>query len=335
MMKKLDIYTSTGLKFWKHTDRIENYKNNVPYSIVTTHVSPEGICNLACSYCSVSKRINNQRIEFKVLQKYLEDVASLGCKAVIITGGGEPTIYPQFDLLIETLEKLKLQYALITNGTTIQDMDLCTKHFSWVRMSVNYNEYWQSLFLKQPCNFLPETTVGLSLVFSGENKLFTVEDLIAYADHCNAKYIRLLPNCLQDNSNLNESYQELDNWLNGNKDPRFMVQVKKHRAPQANKCHQSYFRPYLSEYKGGTIFPCDSVVLNDKLAHFNEKYALCPAEEIKEYLSFKIKQRFNPTIDCKGCVFTNSIEMIDRYINGQLIADIKESDEVIQHENFI
>ena len=55
-------------------------------------------------------------------------------------------------------------------------------------------------------------------------------------------------------------------------------------------CHQSYFRPYLSEEPfhetgiPGTVYPCDSVVLNSSVTHFAQKYQLCGASDILDYI---------------------------------------------------
>jgi len=39
-------YTSTGIKFWRHQEQMLNYKNDDPSTVISTHISPEGACNL-------------------------------------------------------------------------------------------------------------------------------------------------------------------------------------------------------------------------------------------------------------------------------------------------
>ena len=55
-------YTSTGIKFWRHQEQMWNYRNGDPNTIISTHISPEGACNLKCSYCSVTYRDTHSRI---------------------------------------------------------------------------------------------------------------------------------------------------------------------------------------------------------------------------------------------------------------------------------
>ena len=56
-------YTSTGIKFWRHKEQMVSYVENTGKTIISTHISPEGACNLKCEYCSVSQRAVHQREE--------------------------------------------------------------------------------------------------------------------------------------------------------------------------------------------------------------------------------------------------------------------------------
>ena len=64
-------YTSTGIKFWRHQEQMINYKNNNPNSVVSTHISPEGACNLKCPYCSVTYRDTHPRIPLDTIKNYV------------------------------------------------------------------------------------------------------------------------------------------------------------------------------------------------------------------------------------------------------------------------
>jgi hypothetical protein len=117
-------------------------------------------------------------------------------------------------------------------------------------------------------------------------------------------------------------------------------QYKFHESPSTSICHQSYFRPYLSEEPfhttgiPGTVYPCDSVVLNSSVTHFAQKYQLCSAGDVLDYIDKKINHKFIPCEDCRGCVFTNNINMLDDWINGK-INRFDEFKTTLQHEEFI
>ena len=346
-------FTSTGIKWWRHQEAMMNYKNNNPNTVISTHISPEGACNLKCPYCSVTYRDTHSRIPMETIKDYVTKLKTIGLKAVILTGGGEPTAYKHFNELVRWLYNEGLQVALISNGSKAYwkrvDEDVC-KMFTWVRISINVFFDWENRIGLPLEKFdMSKTTIGNSMVYTVEHELSDevmadrvglLEKVSKVADACGSKYIRLLPNCLLQQENLIRQHRSLDNVLAQVKDKRFFHQYKIHGAPQTSTCHQSYFRPYLSEeiHKEtglpGTVYPCDSVVLNDNYEHFHESYQLCHASDILDYLDKKVKQKFDAKKDCAGCVFTNNVNMIDDFIMGK-VDRFAEFGEPLEHENFI
>lgn len=350
LLKKSDMderFTSTGAKFWKHPDELRNFKSGKGATVISTHISPEGRCNLACPYCSVTYRQNKSRLDFDLILDYVDKLRSRGLKAVILTGGGEPTLYPQINQLLEELFKRNLSVALITNGTNLHKLDWAlVSRLTWMRMSVNIFEGWEEK-IRLP-QALPESvTLGLSFIYTPQhesdatNLLDVLSKVKLLADRVSARYIRLLPNCLLDQSNLLKEHFALSKLIAQLNDSRFFHQGKIHEAPESDVCHQSYFRPYLSEepYPGtnipGTVFPCDSIVLNQDLEHFNEKFALCQPGDILQYMDHMIQAKFNPRKDCTGCVFTGTVNMLENYkVNGIERFD-EFSQRAIDHVDFV
>lgn len=341
-------FTSTGIKFWRHQEQMLNYKDNNPNTIISTHISPEGACNLKCPYCSVTYRKNTNRIELEVIKDYVKKLKTRGLKAVILTGGGEPTLYKHFNTLVKWLKDQDLSVALITNGTNsnLVDKDVW-KVFSWVRVSVNLFDGWENK-INIPYELLSDDcTLGMSHVFTVEHEKTEEGSVLEYfnkisklADRLSAKYIRVLPNCLLEQEILVKVHRGLDDIFLKLKDDRFFHQYKFHESPKTNICHQSYFRPYLSEEpfyktgKPGTVYPCDSVVLNSSVTHFSQKYQLCAADDVLDYVDKKIQHNFVACEDCKGCVFTNNVNMIDDFINNKINLFEKYS-KPFKHEEFV
>lgn len=342
------LYTSTGIKFWRHQSQMFEYKNGGVNTVISTHVSPEGVCNLKCPYCSVTYRKNVNRIKLNVIQDYILKLKSRGLKAVILTGGGEPTLYKQFNELVRWINSQNLSVALITNGTNskLVDDDVWSM-FSWIRVSVNIFKNWEDK-ISIPINLLSKKcVVGMSHVFTVEHEDMKAESTMEYfnkisklADKLNSTYVRILPNCLLNQEMLIKVHNALDHLFLKLNDKRFFHQYKFHNAPKSKTCHQSYFRPYLSEEpyhetgESGTVYPCDSVVLNENATHFSKKYQLCSASDILSYIDKKINHEFVACDDCKGCVFTNTINMLDGYVRGE-VSRFEEYPHPIEHEEFI
>ncbi len=324
-------YTSTGIKFWRHKEAMLSYQQKTGHTIISTHISPEGACNLSCSYCSVSKRKRSYRIEFETIKDYVLKLKTRGLKAVILTGGGEPTLYPQFNELVRWLkEEQGLSVALITNGTNISRVSQeVWDMFSWVRVSINFFENYENRIQFPSINGV----LGTSMVYVGQ-PLEEFRKISKLINRGNVSYVRVLPNCLLEQEALIQEHIKIEKLLDELGDKRFFHQFKIHGKPCSKVCHQAYFRPYLSEVNGGTVFPCDSLVLNDSQEHFNEKYALCKAEDILDFLDGKIPMSFNARELCNGCVFTENIELLDNWLNKG-INRFDEFTEALEHEEFV
>jgi organic radical activating enzyme len=332
-------FTSTGIKFWRHQEQMESYRAGTGHTVISTHIAPEGACNLKCPYCSVTYRDTHQRIELGVIKKYVEDLMTRGLKAVILTGGGEPTIYKHFNELVTWIAGNGLKVALITNGTQAKRVSPeAWKCFTWVRVSLNVFPDWEEKIRIPHDQLSPDCTVGCSMVYTPEHRVDTLQKASNVASAIQADYVRVLPNCMLKQEDLICEHEALDKDFAKIGDSRFFHQHKLHAAPGCGTCHQSYFRPYLSEAisektgRPGTVFPCDSVVLNGQAMHFPKLFQLCPAEEVLDYMDGKIRAPFDPRKNCTGCVFTRNVDMLD---------DWKErgigtfTDEPLPHEEFV
>jgi len=333
-----NIYTSTGVKFWRHPMQMISFAQNDGHSVITTHISPTGKCNLNCSYCSVSKRRKKEEIDPNVIYRYLRTLAKRGLRGVIITGGGEPTQYSQWDKLVSIMMEFKslyrIHFGLITNGVDLDNKGLGL--FDWIRISLNYGQEKNIILNRE--HMYRDVTVGLSLIYAGVNKAYSIDHLNHLISRLGAEYLRILPDCRQED--LNEAHKEIDKFIHGdsvaNEYPihRIFHQMKYHDTPIASYCPQAYIRPYLSEIDGGTVFPCDSIVLNSTARKFEKKYAICKAEEVGDFLDGKIQQKFNPSEDCKGCVFSENVEMLRQWRLGGSHQFHKYTRE-IKHERFV
>lgn len=307
-------FTSTGIKFLLHPEQLTSYYKGEGRTVISTHVAPEGNCNLKCHYCSVKRTRTRSRIPLSVIVDYLNKLIDRGLKAVILTGGGEPLMYPYINELVDYIQMRGLECGLITNGTMSERLSEWST-FSWVRISVNQFDGWLSRIRIPVDKLKEECTVGLSFIYSYEAYGEILKTAVL-ADKLGAEYIRLLPNCLMKTQDFEFAHIKLQQFMGRSIDQRFFHQRKGWRVPRSKVCHQSFFRPFLSELASGLVFPCDSVVLNNRAARFRSKFAVCEPHQILDYLDGKIEPKFDPRKDCDRCVFTNTVEMLGEVKNG-------------------
>ena len=329
-MSMVEQYTSTGSKLWHHPEAMDAYREGLPYTVISTHISPEGRCNLKCKYCSVWKRNQLHRLPLETIKDYVRALRINGLKAVILTGGGEPTLYPDFNELMEWLAHMGIEVGLITNGTRtyLVHPDVWGM-FAWVRVSLNVFSGWMG-GITLPRGVSSSCTVGCSFIWSEDMHDSVFSDVSWMATKLGAEYVRFLPDCTLPPDELAEAHTILEEKLKKLADPRFFHQWKVHRTPKAEVCHQSFFRPYLCET--GIVYPCDSVVLNGTPGQFEEKFALCEAKRIISFLNHRADGPC-PREDCPGCVFADTVDMLDDWKAGTLEPQ-KEVDDHI-HPNFV
>ena len=336
-------FTSTGIKFWRHRPQMEAYRTGKPATVISTHISPTSYCNLHCSYCSVSKRTSHNQISFEVIQDYVIKLKSCGLKAVILTGGGEPLSYPMInELIIWLREVCGLHIGLITNGTLSGRMDKrAWKALSWLRLSLNNIPNFLDRTYIPTKDMSDDCVLGASIIFAGKNKrwdwLEKTKDLV---EKLNLQYVRLLPDCMLPQDELKIAHRNVACVCQWFHDARYFHQRKNHRAPKSEVCHQAYFRPYLSEEisitsgQPGSVYPCDSLVLNDAVSRFASKFQLCAAGDVLKFLNGGVLPKFYPCDDCTGCVFADNVDMLGAWKQGKLDR-FAEFPNPLKHEDFV
>ena len=121
---------------------VSNAKASLPeFAPVSINLDITTACNFACDHC-VDKDILNtkERYQHDKLLDSLRVMAEKGLKSVIVIGGGEPTLYRHFGETIEFMKSLRLQVAIVSNGTRTQriaEVAHCLDVNDWVRLSLD------------------------------------------------------------------------------------------------------------------------------------------------------------------------------------------------------
>ena len=85
----------TGEKMLSHIDRIAGEKKPITADIFLTNY-----CNNRCPYCTYGRwELNTgaQAMRYEDFITYAKRLAVMGVQGFILTGGGEPTINPDFE----------------------------------------------------------------------------------------------------------------------------------------------------------------------------------------------------------------------------------------------
>jgi MoaA/NifB/PqqE/SkfB family radical SAM enzyme len=110
-------------------------RSNTP---VVVDLDPTSFCDLACPECISGKLLNQGRFTRERLDSLAGELISLGVKAVILIGGGEPLAHRGTHAIIHTLGEAGIAIGVVTNGTMIDhNLPGLAEYASWVRVSVD------------------------------------------------------------------------------------------------------------------------------------------------------------------------------------------------------
>lgn len=124
MSELIHEFTSSGRKFYAHTEAMKNLRNGKGQPIVT-HVMLTDVCNHSCAFCSVQARAGDS-LDSGDVEKYLDILQKYGLKAVILSGGGNPILYKckktgrNFNDVVDMIHARGLEIGLITNGMSLK-----------------------------------------------------------------------------------------------------------------------------------------------------------------------------------------------------------------------
>ena len=175
------------LKAMKYPDRLEAIKKNEVAGPVHVQIILSDLCNQNCHFCAyrdpsytssqlfhVDGNYNpNRKLPFVKAVEILDDCKELGVKAIQLTGGGEPTIHPDFGRVVEEIEKRGFKWGLVTNGVKPQDLSSAT----WVRVSLDaatpetYSMIRSvaPIHFQKACETIAKWKTGVGFVITPEN----------------------------------------------------------------------------------------------------------------------------------------------------------------------
>lgn len=108
----------SGHKMLSHLDRIVN-----DHRPITADVFITNYCNNNCPYCTYHRwelESGSRYMDFDNFKKYAMRLRSLGVEGIILTGGGEPTINPDFDQIAEWLTQNSIPWGINTNFNVLK-----------------------------------------------------------------------------------------------------------------------------------------------------------------------------------------------------------------------
>lgn len=142
-------------KIFAHLDRIQGWRDGQKPAPITVEWDLSNRCSRGCSFCHFAythtrgplaghvkpagATSGGDLADTGMVIRALGQVAAAGVRGVVWTGGGEPTLYPEFDRITAQAVAVSLQQGMYTHGGHINQerAQRIKQHFTWVVVSLD------------------------------------------------------------------------------------------------------------------------------------------------------------------------------------------------------
>ena len=324
-MNKTSSYTSANIfpvKLLKSKDVPDRFGKIKPIHI---QLNPTNVCNLNCSFCSCSNRDKKIELKYEYLQGIMKDAALLGCRAVTITGGGEPLLYPKINELIHFLYNLNIQIGLVTNGTMFEKLHFeSIKKIRWIRISHTDSRVFDFKYAGYLTKYILHTENvdwAFSYVLSDKPNLGNIVQVVNYANKKQFTHVRIVSDLLDLKHTPDmDIIKEALNHAFGVPDDLVIYQGRKEFVKGRKKCLISLLKPVIGA--DGNLYPCCGAqyAKDPPPGDYDETMCMGIAADLYEIYQ---GQRYFDGSQCVRCYYDDYNSLLEQMI------------EPIEHEEFL
>lgn len=280
-------YSTWGDKLLQHCDVLAEIQQLRHFSPITLQFAPTEICDSHCSFCSVEDRPFHTSIKGTDAIQVIDDFADLGIKSIEFTGGGNPMLWHDGRLTINSLirhaESLDLKVGIITNSHDLARLDPAVYEMvDWIRISLAKLDEG-----KTPADYdldeFPEDKVGWSYIIHEKTTPSTIQQLREVLNRFpDSKFMRIAGNCLEMGANerVRQDWRPIIDAVD-TFGKMFVKDIGTDEKPFDAGCYVGMLRPYVAASPEGDeylVYTCTSHVLEKRT--YDRAYALCSIKDI-------------------------------------------------------
>lgn len=270
-----------------HLDRVGGDQKPITAEIFLTN-----FCNNRCAYCRYRHQVG-EYLHYDDFVKYATRLLELGVKGFILTGGGEPTVSPDFDRITEWLEVNNIPYGINTNFNIFKKIK--PKYLKVSIDAINAEDYSKKRgvkrqiydrvlnniesYLKWRREHSPSTSVGIQIVVSRyeEIEAFYTAHKALDVDYISFRPIESEAGSYYNGENIGEYVKALEELKKTDK--RVLVNYKwGMMADSFSKCYANW-SVIAVDHKGNVMYCCQKP--NDVVGHIMDEDILQKKRDFK------------------------------------------------------
>ena len=128
-------------KHLMHWDRINALAQGKDTTPVTLELDVCSICNHKCEWCVDPPGVHSNRLmPVPIAKRIMEEAKELRVKGIVFKGGGESTLHPKFDEIIQIAYKMGFEIGVVTHGGKLNNQKLLNalvQYCAYVRISID------------------------------------------------------------------------------------------------------------------------------------------------------------------------------------------------------
>ena len=333
-------YTSNHVKLLKHMDRLSIIQEGGRPKPIMFHMSPCNPCNLTCSFCCFANRSMKEMLTVEQMKSAVDQFAALGVLGMEFTGGGEPTLHPKLDEMIEYIHAKGIKIGIVTNGSRLKKIK--NWHLvSWVRLGMyGFDEgydYDLSVF-----NGLDNIEISAAYVWDGAPETSTnpnvtgkwtdpTKKILSKAHYKEENFFRMLDwvqekkiptriafNAIKDPTETAKDIEKIRALLatyeekNGALTHAFLSDFNFKGTRRNDHCYMHMVKPCV--FTDGNVYVCPSAELApENEYHVNDKFKVSDIAGITDFYNSQVggagvSRRHH---DCSFCKYAYQNELID------------------------
>jgi len=287
-----------------HNDVIQKGKI-VPYHVTIT---PTNVCNAKCEECFCDNRDKTKVLPYLEITKIVDELYSLGTRAISLSGGGEPDCHPDINGIINYIDEKGIDVASVSNGKnlkTITDNEL--NKLKWLRISGTSSRPVNLRQLKHDMNRGPAVDWAMSYVLGNEDEPYAnLENAINFTDTHNLTHLRIVSDMMHPDENRIPKAKEYI----GETSNKIVWQERTDNVHGKSKCLVNLLHPIVDA--DGNMQPCCGIMIatTPPTHDFNKQTAMCHWTEYREMIEKQIPFDGKNCDICQYDEYNKTLEML-------------------------
>ena len=285
------------------------YGKILPYHIV---INPTNKCNGGCKECFCSNIDRKKELPISEIKNIISYFRNLGTRAVSISGGGEPFLYPEINEMINYISRKGLLLGGVTNGKTFEKVtNENLQRFEWLRVSATTSKPLDLRITETNIYRAPEVDWSLSYVLGNEN-FGDLENLILFSNrNSHISHVRVVTDLRNIETDLTIKAKRYIQEKRIGAD-KVIWQTRTSDIPGVKNCYFSLLKPTIDAE--GYIQPCCSYqfATNPPLFSVGKDTAFCHWTEYGEKIA---NQETFDGSNCVNCQYDKYNDLLGLLLN--------------------